>query len=43
MNETKDGYDIVCELAEELPVDVTANYAGNATYGVPADATEGYA
>lgn len=43
MNETKDGYDIVCELAEELPVDVTANYAGNAAYGVPADATEGYA
>ena len=43
MNETRDGYDIVCELAEEFPVDVTAAYAGNETYGVPADATEGYA
>ncbi|MGM9614798.1 MAG: ABC transporter substrate-binding protein, partial [Oscillospiraceae bacterium] len=43
MNETKDGYDIVCELASEFPVDVTADYAGNETYGVPADATEGYA
>ncbi len=43
MNETKDGYDIVPELAAEFPVDVTADYAGNETYGVPADATEGYA
>ena len=42
MNETQDGYDIVCELAAELPVDVTAAYAGNETYGVPADATQGY-
>lgn len=33
MNEAKDGYDIVCELAFEFPVDVTANYAGNETYG----------
>ena len=43
MNETKDGYDIVPELAADFPVDVTANYVGNETYGVPADATEGYA
>ncbi|MGN0205347.1 MAG: ABC transporter substrate-binding protein [Coprococcus sp.] len=43
MNEAKDGYDIVCELATEFPVDVTADYAGNEIYGVPADATEGYA
>lgn len=43
MNETKDGYDIVPELAAELPVDLTAEYAGNETYGIPADATEGYA
>ena len=42
MNETRDGYDIVCELASEFPVDVTANYAGNETYGVPANVTEGY-
>lgn len=40
MNENKDGYDIVCELASEFPVDLTAEYAG--TYGVPEDATEGY-
>ncbi|MGM9592912.1 MAG: ABC transporter substrate-binding protein [Candidatus Onthomonas sp.] len=43
MNETKDGYNIVCELAAAFPVDVTAQYAGDETYGVPADATEGYA
>ena len=43
MNETLDGYDIVCELAAEFPVDVTASYAGNETYGVPADAAQGYA
>lgn len=43
MNETQDGYDIVCELASEFPVDVTEQYAGNETYRVPADATEGYA
>ena len=43
MNETKDGYDIVCELAAEFPVDMTAQYAGDETYSVPADATEGYA
>ncbi len=43
MNETKDGYDIWPVGASELPIDVTAEYAGNETYGVPADATEGYA
>lgn len=43
MNATKDGYDIACEMARELPVDVTAQYAGVEPYGVPADATEGYA
>lgn len=43
MNETKDGYDIVPELAADFPVDVTADYAGDETYGVPADAAEGYA
>jgi oligopeptide transport system substrate-binding protein len=43
MNDAKDGYDIVCELASEFPEDVTAEYAGNETYGVPSDATEGYA
>lgn len=43
MNSTKDGYDVVCEMASDLPEDVTSEYAGNETYGVPADATEGYA
>lgn len=41
MNENKDGYVIVPEMASTLPQDVTADYAG--TYGVPTDATEGYA
>lgn len=43
MNEAQDGYDIVCELASELPVDKTADYAGKDAYGVPSDAEEGYA
>ncbi len=43
MNDAADGYDIVCEAASAMPEDVTADYAGNETYGVPADATEGYA
>ena len=43
MNEDKDGYDIWPVAASEMPIDVTADYAGNETYGVPADATEGYA
>lgn len=43
MNEAKDGHDIVCDLAAQMPVDVTADYAGNETYGVPEGAGEGYA
>lgn len=43
VNETYDGYDIVPGAAVDYPEDVTAEYAGNETYGVPADATEGYA
>ncbi len=43
MNEAKNGYEIWPVGASELPIDVTAEYAGNGTYGVPADATEGYA
>ena len=42
-NEAQDGYVVECEMAEALPEDVTKEYAGNAKYGVPADATEGYA
>lgn len=37
------GYEIVNEMASGAPEDVTAEYAGNEKYGVPADATEGYA
>ncbi|MCR5607172.1 MAG: hypothetical protein K6F69_10220 [Treponema sp.] len=43
LNETKDGYDIIPEMAAEMPIDVTSEYAGNDIYGVPSDAKEGYA
>lgn len=36
-------YEFICEMASEFPVDVTSKYAGDATYGVPADAKENYA
>lgn len=42
-DEDRTGYVVVPELASALPEDVTAEYAGDETYGVPADATEGYA
>ncbi|HPG91892.1 MAG TPA: ABC transporter substrate-binding protein, partial [Clostridia bacterium] len=43
LNSTKDGYDIVPEMAAAAPVDVTNEYAGNDNFGVPANATAGYA
>ncbi|MGN0353277.1 MAG: ABC transporter substrate-binding protein [Roseburia sp.] len=43
LNEAMDDYVIEPDLATDYPEDVTAEYAGNETYGVPADATEGYA
>ena len=43
VNDTYDGYDILPGAAADYPEDVTAEFAGNETYGVPADATEGYA
>jgi oligopeptide transport system substrate-binding protein len=43
INDTNDGYELKPAAAAADPVDVTAQYAGNETYGVPADATEGYA
>lgn len=43
MNENKNGYNVVTEMASELPQDVTSDFAGNETYKVPSDATEGYA
>ncbi len=43
LNDTADGYEWVCEMAAEEPQDVTAEYAGDEKWGIPADATEGYA
>ena len=43
MNKEKNGYDVVPEMASDFPVDVTVDYAGNKTYGVPAAAEKGYA
>lgn len=43
INDTKDGYIFVPSAASEMPEDVTSEYAGSETYGVPSDATEGYA
>lgn len=43
LNSTGDGYEIIPEMAASDPVDITSEYAGNETYGVPGDATEGYA
>lgn len=42
INDAKDGYDIVPAGATELPIDITADFADKAKYGVPEDATEGY-
>lgn len=42
LNDTADGYEWACELAAKDPEDITAEYAGDPTWGVPADATEGY-
>lgn len=41
--DNESGYEIISEMAAELAKDVTAEYAGNEKYGVPADAKEGYA
>lgn len=35
--------EVVPGLAADMPLDVTADYAGNETYGVPAGAARGYA
>lgn len=43
LNATKDGYEIIPEMAAAEPVDVTSEYAGNEVYGVPSDVSEGYA
>jgi oligopeptide transport system substrate-binding protein len=45
LNDAKDGYDIVPLMAADYPVDVTSELTAEqkATYGLPEDATEGYA
>lgn len=43
LNDEKNGYTIIPEMAADMPVDVTTEYAGKEPYGVPADAKEGYA
>lgn len=43
LNESRDAYEIVPEMAAEFPVDITTEYAGNTDFGVPADAKTGYA
>lgn len=43
LNDTYDGYEWCCEMAAAEPEDVTAQYAGDEKWGIPADATEGYA
>lgn len=43
LNEARDAYEIVPEMAAEFPVDVTTEFAGNTDFGVPADAKTGYA
>ena len=43
LNETADGYEWIPEMAVGEPEDITAQYAGDEKWGVPADATEGYA
>lgn len=35
--------EIIPSMASSMPVDVTAQYAGNSQYGVPAEAVRGYA
>jgi len=41
--EDRNGYEIIPEMASKMAEDVTSQYAGKAPYGVPADATSGWA
>lgn len=43
LNDTADGYVWTSEMASGEPEDVTSEYAGDEAWGIPADATEGYA
>lgn len=37
------GYQVICDMAAELPVDITKELAGKPEWGIPKDAQEGYA
>ena len=41
MNEKKDNYKVICELASQFPQDVTENYSGK--YNIPENSKTGYA
>lgn len=43
LNDNGSGYSLLPEMAESDPADVTARYAGDEKWGIPEDATEGYA
>ena len=45
LNDSLDGYEIIPEMAAEMPVDITADLTADqrTLYGIPEDATEGYA
>lgn len=43
LNETGDGYEMICEMAASDPVDVTEQYAQSGKWAIPADAVNGYA
>lgn len=43
LNETGDGYEMICEMAASDPVDVTEQYAKGGKWAIPADAVTGYA
>ena len=42
-NEAKDGYELLPELAAEEPIDRTEQVKADPKWGIPSDATEGYA
>ena len=43
LNSSKNGHEVICEMASEFPQDVTSEYAGNELYKIPSDAKSGYA
>lgn len=43
LNDQRDGYELLCEMAAADPVDVTSKYASLSKWGIPEGATQGYA